>query len=423
VNTIFVQIASYRDPELLLTVKDCIAKAKHPKNLRFCIAHQYAPDDSPSIAEVKQSIDHLGKVIYVPANESKGACWIRSKIQNYYNDEKYTLQLDSHHRFAHHWDAILIKMLKQVTTKTSPKPILTAYLPSYDPADPEKSKLNDCWHLCFDRFMPEGPIFIRPTSIKDWQKLKGPIPSRGLSGHFIFTTGQWCRDVPYDPQLYFHGEEISLAVRSFTSGYDLYHPHKPVIWHQYTRSGAKKHWDDNSDWGKLNQISYKRVKVLLGVDGEDPNQIDWGRYGIGKVRTLHDFERYAGVEFKTRKFHKDLIHDKPAPIQYTSEDIFQSELVSIFKFCIDIHKPELPESDYDFWCVVFKDAQGKDIIRQDCNSDEIKRMFQSNPDDKFIHIWREFNSEVKPAKWTVWPHSIRKGWDNKVIERDIFNDN
>jgi len=40
-NTIFIQIASYRDPQLLPTLKDCIEKAKYPKNLRFGIAWQH----------------------------------------------------------------------------------------------------------------------------------------------------------------------------------------------------------------------------------------------------------------------------------------------------------------------------------------------------------------------------------------------
>jgi hypothetical protein len=36
-NLIFVQIASYRDPELVPTIKDCISKAKNPENLVFGI--------------------------------------------------------------------------------------------------------------------------------------------------------------------------------------------------------------------------------------------------------------------------------------------------------------------------------------------------------------------------------------------------
>ena len=44
-KTIFVQIASYRDPELEKTVEDMIKNAKRPKNLRIGICRQYHPDD------------------------------------------------------------------------------------------------------------------------------------------------------------------------------------------------------------------------------------------------------------------------------------------------------------------------------------------------------------------------------------------
>ena len=42
---IFVQIASYRDPELINTLKSMIETAKKPKNLRIGICRQYHPDD------------------------------------------------------------------------------------------------------------------------------------------------------------------------------------------------------------------------------------------------------------------------------------------------------------------------------------------------------------------------------------------
>ena len=39
-DTIFVQIASYRDPQLLPTLRDCIAKATRPDLLRFGVCWQ-----------------------------------------------------------------------------------------------------------------------------------------------------------------------------------------------------------------------------------------------------------------------------------------------------------------------------------------------------------------------------------------------
>ncbi len=42
---IFIQIASYRDPQLIPTIKDCIDKSKKPENLRFGICRQFHPED------------------------------------------------------------------------------------------------------------------------------------------------------------------------------------------------------------------------------------------------------------------------------------------------------------------------------------------------------------------------------------------
>ena len=42
---IFIQIASYRDPQLIPTIKDAINNAKTPKNLVFSIAWQHSVDD------------------------------------------------------------------------------------------------------------------------------------------------------------------------------------------------------------------------------------------------------------------------------------------------------------------------------------------------------------------------------------------
>ena len=38
---IFVQIPSYRDPQLIPTIKNCIDKSKNPKKLVFSIAWQH----------------------------------------------------------------------------------------------------------------------------------------------------------------------------------------------------------------------------------------------------------------------------------------------------------------------------------------------------------------------------------------------
>ena len=44
-SKIFVQIASYRDPQLVPTIKDMLANAKNPKNLVIGVARQFSESD------------------------------------------------------------------------------------------------------------------------------------------------------------------------------------------------------------------------------------------------------------------------------------------------------------------------------------------------------------------------------------------
>ena len=44
-SKIFIQIASYRDPQLIHTIKDMLANAKKPQNLVLGIARQYSETD------------------------------------------------------------------------------------------------------------------------------------------------------------------------------------------------------------------------------------------------------------------------------------------------------------------------------------------------------------------------------------------
>lgn len=408
-DKIFISIASYRDPELLNTIRDCIKNAKRPENLVFSICWQR--DENESMAEFAK--DKRFKIIDIPHQQSKGTCWARSKIQENYTNEKYYLQLDSHHRFVEHWDEKCIKMVKDLQKIGHKKPLLTGYISSFNPSNDPAERIPIPWKMNFDRFIPEGAVFFLPASIDDFRERVLPLPARFVSAHFIFTLGKWVKEVPYDPYYYFHGEEINLAVRSYTWGYDLFHPHIVVAWHEYTRKGRTKHWDDVKEWGELNRLSHLRNRKLFEMDGEKKD-IDFGKYDFGKVRSLKDYERYAGLCFKKRAVQRHTIDNKlpPNPNDNLTEEEYESSFLKIFKHCIDIRYDQVPEKDYDFWCVAFKDKEGKDVYRKDADKDEIQRMF-ADP-DKYCKIWRTFNVEEPPHSWIVWPHSVSKGWADPI---------
>lgn len=409
-NKIFIQIASYRDPQLIPTIKDCLDKAKYPENLIFSISWQHSPEDEwDNLDEFKN--DERFKIIDIDYKESKGACWARNKLQQLYNDEQYTLQLDSHHRFIENWDEELIDMIEGLILKGHEKPLLTTYISSFDPDNDPNGRINIPWKMNFDRFIPEGAVFFLPASIDNYKELNEPIPARFYSAHFAFTLGSFVKEVPHDPEYYFHGEEISIAVRAYTWGYDLFHPHKVIAWHEYTRKGRTKQWDDDKKWVEKNNNSHLRNRKLFEMDNEKKN-IDFGIYDFGNIRSLEDYERYSGLSFKNRSVQKYTLDNNIAPNPPLYGEEFKKSFLQIFKHCIDVHKSVLIEKDYDFWAVIFEDEEGKTLHRQDMNEEEIKISLEKK--DDFLNIWRTFNTEKKPYKWVFWPHSKSKGWMDKI---------
>jgi glycosyltransferase involved in cell wall biosynthesis len=408
---IFIQIASYRDPELVKTIKSSIENAKKPKNLVFGIARQFHPEDGfDDLSEYSK--DKRFRILDIPYLESKGACWARNSIQQLYKDEEYTLQIDSHMRFAPNWDEEMINMIKQLQKKGHKKPLLTGYVSSFDPDNDPGSRIQEPWRMTFDRFIPEGAVFFLPETIPGWQNLTEPVTARFYSAHYCFTLGRFAKEVQHDPDYYFHGEEISIAARAYTWGYDLFHSHKTLIWHEYTRKGRTKQWDDDKQWVDRNNFCHKKNRALFGMDGEEP--MEHGIYGFGPERTLREYEIYSGLLFSKRAVQQETLDKKypPNTYNYANEEEWINSFASIFKHCIDIGYTQVTENDYDFWAVAFHDENDNTIYRKDADPNEIRNM--KNDPDGYCKVWREFQTTVKPKYWVVWPHSESKGWGERI---------
>ena len=426
---IFISVAAYKDPELVNTLRDCVNNAKHPENLRFSVCWQFDERDSFN-EEFRNSLKNkeFGKitVLEVPYHKSKGTCWARSQIQQQYSGEGYSLQLDSHHRFVKDWDVKCIDMVKKLQKKGFKKPLLTAYVPEYDPDNDPAGRAKEPWQLSFDRFIPEGAVFFLPCSIHDHKSRTTPVRARFFSAHFVFTLGKWVEEVPYDPNYFFHGEEISLAARSYTHGYDLFHPHEIICYHEYTRKNRTKYWDDHTDqlkvekkteknWVERNNDCHLRNRKLFEMDGYE-NDIDFGSYGFGTERSLADYEEYAGISFSKRGVQQyTLDNEEPPNPVIEDKDEYENSFSSIFKHFVDVQKESLPDKDYDCLVVAFEDKEGKEIYRQDADENEIKNLWSKSDTDGVGHlaILRQFQTATIPYKIIVWPHSKSKGWTDR----------
>ena len=282
-STIFISIASYRDSDLINTIKDILFNAENPNNLRFGICFQ--DDDIHKLEEYVN--DKRFKIINIHYTETKGCCWARSITQKLYNNETYTLQLDSHHRFVKNWDTILIDMFLDLKKDGVDKPLITTYLPSFNPNNDPQDRVMCPWSIRLDKVIENNILLFIPDYIMNHKELTKPIKGDFFSGHFSFTHGFFCNEIPYDDNLYFIGEEINISLRSYTHGYEIYSPHILVAWHEYTRTYRTKHWDDDKEWWKKDKKSKEYFGLFL-----NNNDLIEEKFKLGKVKDISTYPHY-----------------------------------------------------------------------------------------------------------------------------------
>ncbi len=403
-NLIFVSLAAYRDPQLLPTIEDCLGKAHHPARLRFGICWQHAADEMPLPYKDSERF----RILDVAWHDSKGACWARAEVMKLWRGEQWFLQVDSHCRFADSWDDKLIRMMGQTA---SPKPVLSTYATPFTPG-PNEVLEGGPLQMAFQGFTPEGIPHMRPMAIPNWQTLNRPRRARFLSAGFLFAPGTFVSEVPYDPELYFLGEEAAMTVRAFTHGYDLFHPCETIVWHDYVRKNGVKHWDDHTAanktvaaWSDRDLRSKNKIGKLLSGQPVDP-------FGMGSARSIEQFEEYAGISFSLRKVHDYTARCEEPP--NPKADSHWAEEIYSWMVRIRLDSNELPADGWDdfaFWYIGVHDEYGNEIYRRDLSRVELEAPSLKQPE---IVLMLELQSGSIPAAWTVWPVSRSRGWLGKI---------
>lgn len=303
---IFINIASYRDPLLLNTINSAYENAHNKQNLIFGIVEQETVENALNIdvIEFKNQI----RYIRIDPIYARGACWPRHMAQTFWQGETYYLQIDSHTIFDLNWDEIFIDQYAELKLYHE-KPVITVYPSGFsinenDFAKSVKHKIYGCLSLIADEehaFKSDSDMYVgAKTNIINKKIVHGYM----ISGNCLFTSGKVIAEVPYDPFLYFSGEEHSFALRLWTNGYNIFHTDTNPIYHHYSRDYRTPVWGDtelenarNIKWWEYDVISKKRLSAI--VTGED-----LGIYGIGKIRTLQQYIEFSGIDYLTKTIHK-----------------------------------------------------------------------------------------------------------------------
>lgn len=356
---ILITIAGYRDTELPATITNAIAQAAYPEHLRFAICHQF--DDRTRDQLSPWHDDPRFQIDAVPHSDSRGCCWARSRTFEHYDDEPYLLQIDAHMRFAARWDIRYIEMLESIP---SPLPVLTTYPPPYR-FDDDGTVIYDMavgvQRLVIER-VTHDLTTVQKTHVVD--DLSAPLPSPSIAAGQIFTRGRFCTDVPYDPEIYFSGEEISLAARAFTHGYDLFAPNENLIWHLYDHD-EPKHWEDHASHADAQQTAVDRLRLLFQGDHKH-----LGKYGLGPARSLAAFERMAGIELS----HSDQL------------------TIKIDRSAIEVR------DDYDAFVLVFLSNDGDEIARREIRDPAVLALATSTVTVRGVNRFEATDCVVVPTR-------------------------
>ena len=120
-----------------------------------------------------------------------------------------------------------------------------------------------------------------------------------MSAGSIFTIGDFHK-IAVNKKMAFWGEEILIAARAYTHGYDLFVPDRQYVFHLYYapdksfQHNLRRHvWADwPEEHAKADAISRAEVKRIL-------SEAVVGDSELGTVRTLEEYGQFAGLDFKT----------------------------------------------------------------------------------------------------------------------------
>jgi hypothetical protein len=437
--TIFISIASYRDAELIPTLRDMLANTSSPSRLHIAICWQDNGDISPFLA-AGMTQENQGQVegfplitlrwqqaiidvIVVHYYHSQGACWARYIAEHQLHDEDYFLQIDSHCRFAPQWDSHAIAMLNSLKSNSA-KPVLSTYPPAYEPGK-ETERKQFINRLIFREFTPDKIAMMSSTTFKS----NSPVRGGYLAGGFIFAEGSFPKEVPNDPHIFFAGEEIAMAARAFTHGYDIWSPHEILLWHYYGRREHPKVWSDHNNeargagdvslaWWERDKISKRRVRTLLGVEC---SPCDLAEYELGNARSFADFECMLGVDFTEQTVRQEVVsQDKVSWFEYATRqhEGWRQRLVRPNKKQLKIDKAQFTahQTDTHSWHICVYTEDNRLINKQIIEQDSLSTQLASTPSLP-LEISLNFTCPAvqHPHVIRISPFSLTHGWGD-VLE-------
>jgi hypothetical protein len=294
--SIFVQIAAYRDLEVTPTILNAIKQSSGNHTINFGVHTVYVDESEINVPDLP-NVKHVES----KAPENIGLGVGRSLAHQFYDGEDYYLQCDSHSRFVNGWDEIAIHSVLNYQIQGIEKPLVTMYPANYwypsltanyieTDVIIKENITNISFHENPDQFKATRIPLQTAMAVTDGNKFV-----KSVSGGSIFTVDGF---LPFNTDIAFYGEEIWLAARAYTHGFDLVVPDEQYMYHLYYNhkkpaeiNKRKILWNDYpNEFDALDKISKDLIFKTLteGTTGE---------MLLGTQRTIAEYGIFAGLDF------------------------------------------------------------------------------------------------------------------------------
>lgn len=299
-ETIFISLAAYRDPDLVKTVKSFYYNAKNNKRLFFSLVSHEDLSEPP--LDFSFLPEHAISYQRIDSNLASGVCSGRHLANSLLNSSyDYFVQTDSHSRVIENWDEVAISQYKRCEARWGKEYLFTKYpLPfefcwsgdTYtDDIDYDKAYLQKV----VPEWNPKEQLWLLGHA--DIEDLTFGDLSYGFAANCVFGSAKAMLKLPYDPFLYFSGEEPTLGIRAYVNGINLVSPPFNFLWTNYNRENGKRgfHWNDDKKWKALD--NYSRNRQALFYSGKN-----LGQYGILDAKKYKELQETSGFDFSNPEY-------------------------------------------------------------------------------------------------------------------------
>ena len=331
-RTIFVALASYRDYQCRDTLESIFIRARHPERIRVALVDQRDLEADlscvfpriPCIRDPDQALCKFADQIELydmDRHLAIGPSFARHIANRFYRGEYYAMQMDAQTTFVRDWDVDVINQHESTGNEMAvlshtPQDIINSIDPKTGRALETKRTI-----MCETHYLKENYLENDIWNLKDEVSPERPILQPFWSAAFSFARGHFAVNVPYDQYttFLFSEEEISMALRGFSVGYDFYSPARNICFHTYANGENEKDrkkvplfWENEKRYGEDVGHFRARIKAMIGLSPEQNvhawNHVGKELYGLGGARQVSKFFSVYGID-PMEKIHEHHLCD------------------------------------------------------------------------------------------------------------------